>query len=250
MIRTAVGLVVVLGLLATAGTASAQTAEEVLDRSLAALGGRDAHAKITTRSTVGSITIGTPAGEIVGSIELTNAAPNKSRSVIRADLTALGVGQLLIDQRFNGETGYALDSLQGNRDITGNQLDNLRNGSFPHPFMSYKELGVKVSLAGKEMVDGREAHVVLFQPSRGSSSRQYIDTQTYLPIRMVMTVNVPQAGGDLEQTTAFSDYREVDGIKIPFAIASSSTLQNFSVSIAKIEHNVKVDDAQFSKPAP
>jgi outer membrane lipoprotein-sorting protein len=250
MIRTAVGFVVLLALLASARTAAAQTAEEVIDRSLAALGGRAAHAKITSRSTTGSITIGTPAGEIVGSIELTNATPNKSRSVIRADLTALGVGQLVIDQRFNGETGYALDSLQGNRDITGNQLENLRNGSFPHPFMSYKELGVTVSLAGKETVEGREAHVILFQPKSGSSSRQYIDAETFLPIKLVMTVNLPQIGGDMEQTTAFSDYREVDGIKVPFAIASSSSVQNFTVSIAKIEHNVKVDEALFAKPAP
>jgi hypothetical protein len=242
-------LALALALLAPAGTAWAQTAEEVVDRSLTALGGRAAHAKITSRSTVGSITIGTPAGEIVGSIEIWNVAPNKSRSVIRADLTALGAGQLVIDQRFNGETGYALDSLQGNRDITGNQLDNLRNGSFPHPYLTYRENGVKVSLAGKETVDGREAHVVLFTPPRGSAIRQYIDAKTFLPIKIVLTVNVPQLGSDIEQTTAFSDYRDVDGIKIPFTVASTSTVQNFSVTIAKVEHNVKLDEAMFSKPA-
>ena len=249
MKRTALGIAFALTFLVAAQPALAQTAEEILDRSLAALGGRAAHAKITSRSTVGSITISTPAGEIVGSIELWNVAPNKSRSVIRADLTALGAGQLVIDQRFNGETGYALDSLQGDREITGNQLDNLRNGAFPHPYMTYKELGVKVSLDGKESVDGKEAHVVLFTPARGSASRQFIDAKTYLPLKVMTTINVPQIGGDMEQTIMFSDYRDVDGINVPYTIASTSTIQNFSVSVAKIEHNVKVDEALFSKPA-
>ena len=31
-----------------------------------------------------------------------------------------------MDQRFDGTSGYVMDSLQRNRDITGNQLDNIQ----------------------------------------------------------------------------------------------------------------------------
>ncbi len=121
--RLAVAVVVLL----SANAAWAQTADEVIEKSLAALGGRAAHAKIKTRSMAGTITLGTPAGDIPGTIEIVNALPNKTRTLIKADLTSLGAGPLVIDQRFDGKSGYVLDTLQGNREITGNQLDNMRN---------------------------------------------------------------------------------------------------------------------------
>src|SRR5262245_36736462 len=78
----------VLGLLVSVQVASAQTVDEVLNKSIAALGGRAALAKLKSRSSVGTITIMTPAGDISGTVEVLNAAPNKSRSLIKADLTA------------------------------------------------------------------------------------------------------------------------------------------------------------------
>lgn len=233
---------------ATSPAASAQTADEVIERSITALGGRAAHAKIKSRVTTGAITFSTPGGNFDGSLEVYNAAPNKVRTVIKADLSAVGVGQLLIDQRFDGQSGYVLDSLQGNRDITGNQLDNMRSGGFPHPFLNYKDLGTSAKMVGKEKVGDRDAYVILFDPTSGSTIRQYIDAETYLPTKVVMTVAVPEMGGDMEQTTEFTDYREVDGIKTPFRLNVSSTVQSFEVKVDKVEHNVSVETALFSKP--
>lgn len=226
----------------------AQTADEVIDKSLTAIGGRAALEKLKSRSTIGTITLSTPAGDIQGSIEVLNATPNKTRSLIKADLTALGAGELVLDQRFNGTSGYMLDSLQGDREITGNQLDNMRNASFPHPFLNYKGIGTTAQLSGKEKAGEREAYVVTFDPTSGSVVRQYIDAETYLPLKMVMTVDVPQLGREVEQTIEFLDYREVDGIKIPFRLKATSPVQNFTIAITKVEHNVQIDETLFSKP--
>jgi hypothetical protein len=51
----------------------------------------------------------------------------------------------------------------------------------------------------------------------------------------------------VEQITAFSDYREVDGIKMPFQITNLS-VQSFSITVTKVEHNVPIDETMFSKP--
>jgi zinc protease len=169
--------------------------------------------------------------------------------LLKADLTSLGAGPFVLDQRFDGQSGYVLDSLQGNREMSGNQLDNLKNGSFPHPFLNFKDLGTTAELKGKEKVGDREAYVLIFSPKSGSVMRQYIDAETYTPIRMVMTVNVPQLGQDVEQVTEFLDYKEVDGIKVPFRLRSSSSIQNFTITVAKVEHNIKVDETLFVKPA-
>jgi phage-related minor tail protein len=98
-------LAVALLFVAWAHVAWAQTADELVDRSLAAIGGRAALLKLKSRVTTGTITLSTPAGDIEGSVELLNAAPNKSRSLIKVDLSALGVGQLVLDQRFDGNVG-------------------------------------------------------------------------------------------------------------------------------------------------
>ena len=142
-----------------------------------------------------------------------------------------------------------LDSLQGNREVTGNQLDNMKNGSFPHPFLTYKDLGTKVELKGKEKVGDREAFLLVFDPATGSEIRQFIDAESFLPVSMSITVNVPQIGQDVEQVTDFLDYKEVDGIKLPFRLRSSSAVQNFTITVAKVEHNGKVDETLFVKPA-
>ena len=81
----------------------AQTVDEVVDRCVTAAGGRAALGKVTSRSMSGTITLSTPAGDITGTVELLNAVPNKSRSLIKADLSALGAGQLVMDQRFDGK---------------------------------------------------------------------------------------------------------------------------------------------------
>ena len=235
-------------LLASAHVASAQTADEVIEKALTATGGRAALGKLKSRLATGTITLNTPAGDIEGSIELTNAAPNKSRTLIKADLTALGAGQLVVDQRFDGNAGYVLDSLQGNHDMTGSQLDMQRNGSFPHPFLNYKEMGTAAKLIGKEKVGDREAYLLIFEPTSGPVVRQYIDTETYLPTRAVLKMDVPQLGREVEQTMDFFDYREVDGVKLPFRLRATSDVQNFTITLAKVEHNVQLDQTLFSKP--
>src|SRR5262245_4412059 len=76
---------------------AAQTADEVVERSIAASGGRAAYAKLRSRLAKGSITLLTPAGEITGTVELLNEAPNKSRALIEVDLSSLGVGKTVFD---------------------------------------------------------------------------------------------------------------------------------------------------------
>ena len=45
-----------------------------------------------------------------------------------------------------------------------------------------------------------------------------------------------------------SDYRDVDGVKLPFLLKVSSTAQNYTIAISKIENNIAVDEKQFVKP--
>jgi hypothetical protein len=227
--------------------ASAQTADEIVEKHLAAIGGRAALGKLKSRTMTGTITLSTPGGEVSGPVEIVGQAPNKSRTLIKLDLSAFGAGQMIFDQRFDGTSGYVLDSLQGNRDMTGDQLEAMRNSSFPSPYLNYKELGTTVELSGKEKIGDREAYVLILKSKSGPPVRQYFDPDSYLPVKSVVKLTLPQVG-ELEQTTDLLDYRDVDGVKVPFHVKATSAVQTSSVVISKVEHNAPIDEALFSKP--
>jgi hypothetical protein len=89
--------------------------------------------------------------------------------------------------------------------------------------------------------------VLVITPQTGPTSRVSIDTQSWLPIRLVQTLELPEVGR-VEQTSDLSDYREVDGVKVPFGIHNVSAVQTVNITLTKVEHNVKIDQALFSKP--
>ena len=226
----------------------AQTADAVIEKSLTALGGRSALEKVKSQSATGTITLSTPGGDVTGSVEVLNAVPNKSRTLVKVDLSSLGAGQLVMDQRFDGVAGYVLDSLQGNRDITGSQLDSMRNGSFPTPLLNYKKLGATAQLGAREKIGERDAYRITLDFPSGSVVHEFIDSETYLPLRFVVKVDVPQLGGEIEQTNDLLDYRQVGAGKVPFEIRSTSPVQNFTIVFTQVEQNVQVDEALFRKP--
>jgi len=244
-----VRLVVVAALvLGWAHAAVAQTADEIVEKHIAAIGGRAALGKLTSRMMAGTFTVSTPAGEFSGPLEIWNQAPNKTRTLINLDLVNVGVGKITIDQRFDGVAGYAIDTLQGNRDITGDQLEAMRMGFFPTPLLNYKQNGLNIELTGKEKVADREAYVLVVKGKTGPPIKQYFDATTFMLVRQVVTLDIAPLG-PMEQTTDFSDERDVDGVKISHKIVSSSPAQSFTVTITKVEHNGALDQTQFSKPA-
>jgi outer membrane lipoprotein-sorting protein len=235
------------GIVLWAGAAQAQTADEAVEKVLAAMGGRAALAKLTSRVATGAISVSTQGVDIGGTIELTYKAPNKARSLMKLDLSAVGGAELVVDSRCDGKTAFVIDSRTGEREITGNQLENMLNASFPSPFLNYKEAGAKVEVAGKEKLGEKDAIVLVYTPKTGSVSRLYFDPQTWQLIRSVAKVNVPEAGGDIERTTDPSDYRDVDGVKIPFTLVMNNPGQSVTIRLLKVEHNKPLDDALFSR---
>jgi zinc protease len=239
-------LVSLLLIPAFVGAVPAQTADAVVEQYLAAIGGREALGKITSRKSAGTVTIATPQGNISGPIEVLLKVPNKSSVHMTLDLSALGGSDMTIEQRFDGTAGYAMNSMQGDSEITGNQLDNMRNNVLPTPLLHYKEGGAAVELLPHEKIGDKDAIVLLVTPKTGSPVRIFLDAETHLLLRTVTKINSPQTG-DVEQTSDFSDYRAVDGVKVPFHVASTNPLQSLTIVLTKVEQNVAIDDAMFAK---
>jgi len=247
MSRYAIALIVSLGTLTSAsGSAAIQTADEVIEKHLAAIGGRAALGKLTTRRATGTVTITTPGGNITGPIEISSKAPNKTRALMKLDLTPLGVTEtMVLQQKFDGAAAWMLNSLQGDTEITGNQLENMRNSTFPSPLLNYKAADTKVELLARATVAGKEYLTLRFTPKTGSAVTMYFDPSTYLVMRTAARVNTPEMG-DLDNSSEVSDYRDVAGIKVPFVIVNANSAQAVTIKLDKVEHNVPLDDAIFS----
>jgi outer membrane lipoprotein-sorting protein len=229
--------------------AQAQTADEAVEKVLTAMGGRAALAKLQTRVASGAITVSTQGMDIGGTVEVSYKAPNKARTFMKLDLSAYGGAEMVIDRRCDGKSAFEINSQTGEHEITGNQLQNMLNASFPTPFLKYKDEGAKVEVVGKEKLGEKDAIVLLYTPKAGSLSRLYFDAQTWLLMRSVGKISVSEAGGEIEQTTDPSDYREVDGVKLPFTLVMSNASQSVTMRLQKVEHNKPLDESMFGRVA-
>ena len=234
-------------LLVSATSASAQTADEIVEKHLAALGGREALGRIQTRVSIGKVTVTTPVGDLTGTVEAYGKAPDKSRTLVKIDATAFGGGIITNDQRFDGTTGYVIDPFNGNRDISGSPLDALKNNGFPTALLDYKTRGHVLSLVGKEMLGERPVFVLEVTPKTGPKARNWIDADTYLVLKTSVTIDAPPLG-PVEQIMEFGDYRTVDGVKVPFLVKSINSAQTVTGVLTEVQHNVEIDDSSFRKP--
>jgi outer membrane lipoprotein-sorting protein len=228
------------------GATAAQTADEVIEKHLAALGGRDALMKITSRKATGTMTVQTANGPISGPVEVYSKAPNKARLFVVLDLAPLGMNdKMTLDQKFDGTTAWQLNTLQGDKQITGNQLDNMKSSVFPSALLNYKANGMTVELLPSETVGGTSYVMLKLTPKMGSALKVFLDPQTYLAARTTATVNSPDMGGNVESVSEVSDYRTVDGVKVAFKTVQTAGPQVVTIVLDKVEHNTPIDDAIF-----
>jgi outer membrane lipoprotein-sorting protein len=227
-------------------SAAPQTADEIIEKHLAALGGREALGKLTSRKGVGTITLGTEMGDLSGPVETYAKAPNLSRAVIHLDLTPMGMSETMtIDQRFDGTAGVAMNSLQGSNPMEGDQLNSMRNNVFPTSLLTYKERETTVTVLPKETIGGKELIVLQLAYKVGSPTKMYLDPTTYMAVRSVAQVTMPDLG-TFEQTSEASDYRAVDGVQVPFTVVNTTPMQTVTIKLKTVEHNVAIDDSMFS----
>jgi hypothetical protein len=89
--------------------------------------------------------------------------------------------------------------------------------------------------------------VILATPPDGSPIKLYYDTQTGLQARMDLEVDTPQGRVPIETTV--EDYRDVDGVKLPFLTRQDSPMAKAVIKLTEVKSNVAIDDARFKKPA-
>ena len=215
------------------------TVDQVLDKYVQAIGGKAAIQKQTSR--VGKGTFEVPTFGASGPIEIYAKAPNRTFSTINID----GFG--VVQQGFTGTAGWSSDPQNGLRELSGGELAAAKLDAEFYRDVKLKELYPKMELKGKEKLASGEAYVVIATPANGSPETFYFDTQSGLLVRQDAKRETQQ--GILNVQVLLEDYKEVDGVKIPFTIKQNSDAISFVIRLTEIKHNVAIDDAKFNKPS-
>ncbi len=242
---TCLALSLVVGVMAHAqAPAATPTVDQIFDRYVQAIGGKAAFAKLTTRVMVG--TWENQARGLTRPLEIYVKAPDKYVQII-------GFGEA--SSGFNGEVGWSLNTTQnGLRELTGAGLARQKREAEFYKEIKIRELYARLTLAGKKKVGDREAYVIEAVSAAGNTEKLYFDAQTGLLVRRDGTAEVSSDGESQVRVASevyFEDYREVDGIKLPFTIRLKlGSAGIISTRFREIKHNVPIDDSQFSVPNP
>lgn len=150
-------------------------------------------------------------------------------------------------QMFGKESGW-MQGRNGMRTFTGaDAAQGLLGARAFEPVMpSFPE----TARVGKETIDGHETWFVASAINDHTRQRVWFDATTGLAVRRVITVDSPV--GRIPTQTDFDDYRDVNGVKIPFTVKVSSVNggQNATRKYTSIELGKPVDEKLFEAPKP
>lgn len=216
------------------------TVDQIFDNYILALGGQNALDKLTTRVTKASevSTDGTTA-----TIEIYAKAPNKMLMITTASPPAKSV----YAQGFTGTSAWGQINHGRVVSLEGTELlQATRDAEFYKGLSYFRGEFARITLKGKERIGEREAYVIQGMNTEDFYEKLFFDTKTGLLVRRYGELKT--ALGPLPFQADYEDYREVDGVKLPFTIRWSLPGNGWTDRISEIKHNAQVDETKFSMP--
>ncbi len=205
------------------------TLQTVLDGYLNALGGKDKIKQITDVTMKGKLSSQFGALEI----QTIFKTPYKKYDVI-----TMG-GQVLQKNVFDGTTGKS-DGMQGAKPFDSDQLKDAKADAAIVLELDLDAVGVKGTLLGIDLVDGKDAYKVAYVYPSGKKMFSWYSVKNNLLIKSSMLEKNEQ--GNTEVIYYYSDYKEVKGILFPFTMKTTIG----DIIFDSIEINTGVKDEVFS----
>jgi hypothetical protein len=214
------------------------TPEEILKKYVEAVGGRAGVAKIQTMLMKGTREA---SQDRKWPIEIIRKGEDNFRIVFNIPQ------QTPITQAFSGTQGW-IRNPNGQHTASAAELASLQNSALMYAPIKIKEPFPALTFNGTTKINEREAYVLRTTKPDGTIERYYFDVQSGLLVRqqkLTPTVLVP-----IPEQIDYEDYRDVDGVKLPFTIRISEidTYYSSTRKFTEIKSNMPVDDAQFQMP--
>lgn len=221
--------------------AQSPSADDIVAKNLAAKGGVEKLRGVTSVRTSGRMK------SARGSVAVTNWT--KRPNWMRREIVADGQTQVIA---FDGKTLWGINPLMSSQPqvITGPGADRTRQDAddFDSPLLDYKEKGSRIELVpgDGEATGGPHLRVT---KKNGSIQDLYLNPTTFLEDRI--TMEVEQGGRKAVVATELSNYKDVDGMMVPFTVRQTFNGQvQGEVLYERIQFNLPLGDELFRMPAP
>jgi outer membrane lipoprotein-sorting protein len=219
--------------------AALPSADQLLDKYLSAVGGAAALQKITSRVEKGTLTM---AGDRHVPVEVFAKAPDKRYSVMH-----LPDGDSVT--AFNGKVGWQSIHSQPPRVRMSTAAENTAasiDADFYFP-AHIKSLYEKFQAQPGGKISSRDTYLLIGEREGQPPIKLYLDTETGLLLRMVRYAESPL--GRLPTQVDYADYRDANGVKIPFRWTLARPGNRFTIQVDDFQQNVPVDDSKFTPPS-
>jgi outer membrane lipoprotein-sorting protein len=219
----------------------AQTADDIISKNIAAMGGKAKLSKLN--SVYEEITTSVMGQDIPGKIWIIN------EKGLRTEMTVMGQKIISVVTK---DTGWMVNPMMGNGQPQPLPIDQIKQSAsrmdLRGQLIDYAAKGYTVTLQGKEAVNGKDNYKIKLTAKGQADFTFFIDASTYFVTKI--QTNVAANGMNMNTDIVLSDYRKTpDGYTFPY----STTINinpggEITSTVSKITVNPTVDPAIFQKP--
>ena len=227
------GLFVLAMVLVQFVQAQTQTVDEIVDKYINALGGKEKMIALKTVKMEGSLS--------TQGIDITLTNTRSHGIGMRVDFEAMGTSNYRVANTTKGSVFMPAMGMTAPDDMPEDQFKSAINQmDLQGALCNYKEKGTSIELIGKEMVEGAEANNLKVTFKNGVITNYYIDSKTS---RLVKSSSRQSMNGqEMDVVTSYADYRQNgDGYWFPY----STTNQQGTIVYDKIQTNIPVDESIY-----
>ena len=231
--------------LRTEGNNTLISADELITKIIAAYGGEENLKK--HKSSVTTVEIDMENQGVQGHGIIKAKAPNMAASEMT--ITALGkkIGALV--SYFDGNTGGELMSFGPEEIYSGKRLEDIKVGADFYDVLAWKKNYPTITVKRITKVGNEDTYVVERRSEKGSPITDYVSVKTFLVVKRDSVIHSDTTGIDLPQTETFSDYRNIDGVMVPFKSVSSNIANgDIVVRVTDVKFDVEIPNSVFTKP--
>jgi hypothetical protein len=216
------------------------SARSIVDRYVAAIGGKAAVKKPTSRFISGRFEL--PAQGMGGPFEISAAAPD--RMILR--ITLQGLGEMA--RGYNGQVGWAVDPAIGPRLLMGGELDEVRYSADFYSDLYEPSAYTSMRVVERAAFEGHDCYTVQLVRTSGLELTEYFDVDDGLKRGTRMNSTSPM-GTVPGVVTVLDGYRAFGGVKVPTTARQRAMGVESLLTIDRVEYDRVPPDAFTLPPA-
>ena len=242
------------------------TAEQVIEKNVAARGGLQAWRAVQTLSMSGKMEAGgnerqtlAAQGVRTGGVQLPKRPTEQMQLPFRLEMKRSRKSRLEIDFRgdtavqvFDGSNGWKLRPFLNRREVEPFTPDELKTAAtqsdLDGPLVDYAAKGTKVDMEGTEKVEGKDTYRLKLTFKDGHIQRVWVDAKTFLETKMEGTPR--RLDGKVHPVEVYyRDYRMVGSLMVPYVTETKveGVKQAEKIEVDQVAVNPRLEDSRFAK---